>query len=243
MSASTPAAIGILGGTFDPIHYGHLRLAQEVAQTLALREIRFIPAGTPPLRAAPRAAAAHRVAMVRLAIAGNPLFTLDERETHRGGPSYTFDTLTELRAELGAARPLTLIMGMDAFLGLDKWHRWREIFRLAHIAVAHRPGAALGAIGENTRDAALGNNARDASLGNNAREASLAQEFQTRRVHDIQALASTAAGAIAVVPIPPLDISATAIRAAIAAGRSARYLTPDTVIEYINDKYLFLKGI
>lgn len=214
MSASTSEAIGILGGTFDPIHYGHLRLAQEVAQTLALRQVRFIPAGSPPLRAAPRTAAEHRVAMVRLAIADNPLFVLDDRETRRGGLSYTFDTLSELRAEYGVACPLVLILGMDAFLAFDKWHRWREIFTLAHIAVAHRPGAAMGDI-QNTE---------------------LACEFSARRVRELQRLHDAPAGAVAVIGIPPLDISATAIRAALAAGRSVRYLMPDAVIAYLHDK-------
>lgn len=213
-----PAAIGILGGTFDPVHYGHLRLAQEVAQLLALQQVRFIPAGTPPHRAQPRITAEHRLAMVRLAIADNPLFILDERETRRSGPSYTFDTLSELRAELGAPCPLVLIMGVDAFLGFDQWHRWRDIFDLAHIAVAHRPGPGLGDI----------------------RDANLAREFALRRVHDTQALTRTASGSIAVVPIPPLDISATAIRTAIAARRSVRYWLPDAVIDYINHNALFL---
>lgn len=215
----TTATIGILGGTFDPIHYGHLRLAQEVAQALPLHEVRFVPAGVPPLRAPPRTAIEHRVAMVRLAIADNPLFTLDERETRRSGPSYTFDTLCALRAELGTGVSLVLIMGADAFLGLHRWYRWRDIFELAHIAVAHRPGVLLGEI----------------------KEATLAQELASRTVQEVQALAGSAAGSIAVVPIPLLDISATAIRAAIAAGRSVRYLLPDEVAAYINRQGLFLK--
>ena len=118
-------ALGILGGTFDPIHFGHLRLAQEVADALSLSEVRFIPGGTPPHRAAPHSSAQHRVAMVRLAIEDNPLFVLDERETRRDGPSYTFDTLAALRAELGAAQPLVLIMGADAFTAFNRWHRWQ----------------------------------------------------------------------------------------------------------------------
>lgn len=219
MSSTSPAAIGILGGTFDPIHYGHLRLAQEVAQTLALAEVRFIPAAAPPLREQPRTAAQHRVAMVRLAIAGNPLFTVDDRETRRSGLSYTYDTLAELRAALGNACPLVLIMGADAFLRFDRWHRWREIFELAHLAVAHRPGTAMGDI--DSRD--------------------LAREFTARRVADATTLHAAPAGRIAVLAIPALDISATAIRAALAAGRSARYWTPDAVIEYINHNYLILK--
>ena len=125
-------AIGILGGTFDPIHLGHLRLAEEVADALKLAQVRFIPAGTPPHRAMPRTDAVHRLAMVRLAIANNPRFALDDRETQRTGLSYTHDTLASLRAEVGDATPLVLIMGADAFVKLETWHRWREIGR-AHV--------------------------------------------------------------------------------------------------------------
>lgn len=219
MSAATHKAIGILGGTFDPIHCGHLRMAQEIAEGLALCEVRFIPGGTPPHRAQPRTPAADRVAMVKLAIADNPLFVLDERETRRDGLSYTFDTLNELRGEQGTAQPLVLILGADAFIAFHQWHRWREIFALAHIAVARRPGTDLHTI----------------------EDGALAQEFSRRRVADAQALQHTPAGAIAVVPITALDISATAIRAAIRGGRSARYLVAPGVHDYINHNHLFLK--
>ncbi len=225
MSASsssriTPGALGILGGTFDPIHFGHLRLAQEVADALSLSEVRFIPAGTPPHRATPQTSAAHRVAMVKEAIADNPLFVLDERETRREGLSYSVDTLAALRAEQGAARPLVLIMGADAFLAFHRWHRWPDIFSLAHIAVAHRPGAALTQIND----------------------AALAQEFARRRTDNVEALWQAPAGRIAEVPITALDISATAIRAALLSRRSARYLTPPAVLAYIDCNYLFYKG-
>jgi nicotinate-nucleotide adenylyltransferase len=134
-------AIGIFGGTFDPIHYGHLRLAEEMADALDLREVRFIPAGLPPHRAAPGTSAAHRLEMVRRAIAGNPRFVLDEREVRAARISYTVDTLNELRNELGAQQPLCLLLGADAFLGLPGWHQWQRLFDLAHIAVAQRPGS------------------------------------------------------------------------------------------------------
>ena len=134
------APIGIIGGTFDPVHYGHLRLAEELGETLKLGEVRLVPSGTPPHRSAPQVAAEHRLAMVRLAAAGNPGFRVDEREMRRAGPGDTFDTLTELRSEAGVSRPLVLLLGADAFLEFATWHRWHEIFKLAHIAVAHRPG-------------------------------------------------------------------------------------------------------
>lgn len=218
MSAENHSAIGILGGTFDPVHLGHLRLAQEVADALGLSEVRFIPGGTPPHRATPQTAAADRVAMVRLAIDGNPLFALDERETRRAGKSYTFDTLSELRAELGASQPLVLILGADAFLGLESWHRWTELFKLAHIAVAHRPGSELHDV-----------------------PAVLAHELAARRSGNEQTVRDTPAGAIFEVPITALDISATRLRGLVRAGRSVRYLTPPGVVDYISHNKLFLK--
>jgi len=161
---------------------------------------------------------ADRVAMVKLAIDGNPLFVLDERETRRTGNSYTFDTLNELRAELGTACPLVLIMGADAFLGFTSWHRWQEIFGLAHIAVAHRPGSVWGEI-----------------------PAALAREFAQRRSSDPQAVHRAVAGAIVEAPITALDISATKVREQVRSRHSARYLLPTAVLDYINDKKLFLK--
>ena len=226
MSAATLGAVGILGGTFDPIHYGHLRLAQEVADALALACVRFVPGGTPPHRAAPQTSAADRVAMVKLAIADQPLFALDDRETRRVGKSYTVDTLTEVRAELGATCPLVLIVGADAFSGFESWHRWQDIFSLAHVAVVQRPGSSGSGM-----------------------SAALAREFTQRRSDDLQVVHRAPAGAIVEVPITALDISATAIRGLIQAKRSARYLLPATVLAYIEHKiehnteynYLFLK--
>ncbi|HEV7800113.1 MAG TPA: nicotinate (nicotinamide) nucleotide adenylyltransferase, partial [Burkholderiales bacterium] len=127
--------IGIFGGTFDPIHYGHLRLAEELAEAAKLGEVRFVPSGTPPHRARPGADAHHRVEMARLATAGNPRFVVDDRETQRAGPGYTYDTLTELRQQVGKQRPLALLLGADAFLDLATWHRWHQLFDLAHIVV------------------------------------------------------------------------------------------------------------
>ena len=134
------APIGVLGGTFDPIHFGHLRLAQEAAGALRLAAVRFVPSGTPPHRGAPAVSAERRLEMVRLAIEPNPAFVLDDRELRRAGPGYTVDTLAELRRELGDAAALCLLVGADAFLDLATWSRWHELFNLAHIVVAHRPG-------------------------------------------------------------------------------------------------------
>src|SRR5258706_7643 len=127
MANPNVAPIGVFGGTFDPVHYGHLRLAQEIAESIRLAEVRFIPSGTPPHRAAPQVTSLQRLEMVRLATAGNPLFTVDEREVKRSGPGYTIDTLLELRHETGATRPLCVLLGADAFLELATWHRWQEL--------------------------------------------------------------------------------------------------------------------
>ena len=217
------APVGILGGTFDPIHFGHLRLAEELAHTLKLARVRLVPSGTPPHRAAPHAPAAHRVAMTRLAVAGNPLFMVDEREAARAGPAYTFDTLAELRAELGATCPLVLLLGADAFLEFAAWHRWHELFGLAHVAVAHRPRFPV----ERWRE---------------GMQQPLAREYDARLMHQPLAVHLAPAGGIVVIPFTALDISATAIRGLVSAGGSPRYLLPDPVLDYIQSHHLYSGG-
>ena len=211
-------AIGIFGGTFDPIHFGHLRMAQELQQDLGLAEVRFIPAANPPLRETPRTAAPLRAEMVRLAIAGNPAFHLDMRELARTGPSYTFDTLSELRAELGPDAPLALLLGGDAFLGLTGWHRWQELPQLAHLVVAHRPGAVP-----------------DPAHLPPALQALWQQSAST----DSAELHTCAAGKIFLQRITALDISASAIRQALHQGRCPRYLLPEPVLEYLRTHQLY----
>jgi len=206
--------IGLLGGTFDPIHYGHLRLAEEMADALGLARVRFLPSGTPPHRPAPAAPARARRDMVTLAIAGNPRFVLDEHEILQTTPGYTVDTLTALRAELGADTPLVLILGADAFAGLEAWSRWRQLFELAHLAVAHRPGVAVAALEE-------------------ALPAQLRAEFDRRRAPVPDALAQTPAGRIWLHPMTALDIAARHLRERMAHGQSLRYLMPEVVIDYI----------
>lgn len=216
--ATLSASIGILGGTFDPIHFAHLRLAEELADALALSEIRFVPASIPPHRATPRVTAAHRLQMTRLACAANARFVVDDRECRRSGPSYTADTLLELRTELGAQAVLCLLMGVDAFLGLTTWSRWERLFDLAHIVVAHRPGF---------------------GVESSTMPESLAHQLETRRASAASQLQNSAAGSIWLQPVTPLDISATAIRAAIREQRSARYLIPDSVLDYIHRNSLY----
>lgn len=215
------APIGILGGTFDPIHYGHLRLAQEIGQGLKFDEVRFVPSGMPPHRSAPQVSAAHRVAMVRLAIRDNPLFAVDERETRREGPAYTVDTLIELRRELGTTRPLCLLVGADAFPDLATWSRWHEIFNLAHVVVAHRPGYPV----DNWQ---------------NRMPQPLAREYASRTLQQPLAVHLAPAGGILVTAIAALAISATMIRDCLRSGASPRYLLPDSVLDYIQVQRLYL---
>lgn len=205
--------IGVLGGTFDPIHFGHLRPALDVHERLGLRDLRFIPCNVPPHRGAPVAAAEHRLAMVERAIAGVPGFRVDSRELNRPGPSYTVDTLRSLRGEIGPDAPLLLIMGLDAFAGLDTWHRWREIPSLAHVVVAHRPGS---------------------SLPEHAAYLELAPVTES-----CPALEDRASGLVVFQSVTQLDISATDIRERLRAGRSPRYLLPDSVRHYITEHDLY----
>jgi nicotinate-nucleotide adenylyltransferase len=197
--------IGILGGTFDPIHYGHLRPAQEAFAKLRLAELRFVPALQPPLRPPPVASAAQRFAMAELAIRGIPGFRADDREIRRGGPSYSVLTLEELRAESGAA-PLCLLIGMDQFLGFERWHRWQEIPELAHLVVLSRPRVAPD---------------------------DLPGWARPRLADDVAELASTPAGRLAFLAVSPQDISGTRIRALLAGGEPAAGLVPEAVLEYI----------
>lgn len=213
-------AIGIFGGTFDPIHYGHLRLAEEMAESLALSSIRFIPAGTPPHRTRPRTDAAHRLEMVKIATANNPRFVVDQREVQLPRLSYTVDTLRSLRAEVGDMQPLCLLLGADAFLGLSSWHCWQELFELAHIAIAHRPGFPQ-------------------STWKDAMPDILREEVATRMANS-EDLNHCPAGLIVAHPITALDISATHIRDTLRAGRNPRYLLPDAVLEYIHTHQFYL---
>ncbi len=207
--------IGILGGTFDPIHHGHLRLAQEALEQCGLAAVRFIPAGTPPHRTPPFASAGHRLSMAKLALQGNAAFVLDEREIHLNTPCYTVNTLASLRAELGSQQPLALLMGGDAFLQLHTWHEWKKLFGLAHIVVMQRAGGLP-----------LGNAMNQADAG-------LLAEYRARLAPGERALGETPAGAILVIDMPALEISATGIRGRCMVGRSIRYLLPDAVADYI----------
>ena len=213
-----PEPLGVFGGTFDPVHCGHLRLAEEACVALQLARVLWIPAGRPPHRTAPAAGSAHRLQMLRLAIAGNPRFAIDPGECESEAASYTIDTLSRLRREQGAARPLVLLLGADAFAGLATWHRWQELTALAHIAVATRP---------------------QHSIDTERLPAQLATLWRAHRHGDPQALAGAPAGLVFRFAITDLDISATRIRLSLGAGASPRYLLPDPVLDYIRAHHLY----
>ena len=213
--------IGILGGTFDPIHNGHLRIAQEALEQCDLAQVRFIPCGNPPHRPTPTASAKSRWEMVRLALNGHSDFLVDVREVFRTDPCYTVDTLTGLRAELGPQQPLCLILGGDAFLQLHTWHEWKRLFDLAHIVVLQRAGGLP-----------LGNAMLKA-------DTNLQAEYTARLAPGAGALHETASGVIFVADMPALEISSTDIRRRCADGKSVRYLMPEVVVNYINTNSMY----
>jgi nicotinate-nucleotide adenylyltransferase len=212
--------VAILGGTFDPVHYGHLRFADDVRRALHLPQVRLLPAGDPPHRAAPHASAAHRAAMLDLGVREFPCLVVDRRELLRTGKSYTVLTLRELREEY-PGRPLLLLLGADTFLGLPSWHQWRDVFELAHIVVVARPGTDLAA----------------------ALPPVLKAEWDARCVDDPARLYSVLAGLIYRQDVSPQAISATAIRAALGGGQrldpALDALLPASVLAYIQQHHLY----
>lgn len=219
----SPGPLGVLGGTFDPVHRAHLHLARAALAQLRLAEVLWIPAGIPSHRHAPHAAADHRLAMVKLAIAGEPRFVIDAEDVASGVPSYTVPTLERLRRRYGEDQSLVLLVGADAFLGLPSWHRWQELFRLAHVAVAARPGAELA-------EAAM--------------TPELAAIFRARRRSQFTTLAAAPAGAIVgfeIEPVAPPDLSATAVRERLRKGNAADVagMLPPGVLDYILHHHLY----
>jgi len=202
--------IGIFGGTFDPIHYGHLRTALELKVLLDLGTVHFVPCANPPHRTMPMTDGRLRLRMVEAAIRGEAGFVADDRELTRAGVSYTIDTLQSFRAELAGAS-LCLLLGMDAFLGLPEWHRWQELTTLAHIVVAHRPGWQAPTAGV------------------------LGALLKERGARDVAELAILPAGRIHVQPVTQLEISSTDLRDSLRARRDPQFLVPDSVREIILD--------
>jgi nicotinate-nucleotide adenylyltransferase len=212
--ATLPPPLAIFGGTFDPVHLGHLRVAYEAAEALDA-EVRLMPSNMPPHRPQPGASAQHRLAMLRVALAGQDRLVADDRELMREGYSYTIDTLHDLRLDVGGTRPLILLIGADAFAGLTTWRRWTELFGVAHIVVLTRPGHRLQL------------------------DTALAREMGARAVSAPAGLRNASAGRILSLPVTPLEISASAVRELLWSGRDPRFLLPDRVLQYIRDYGLY----
>ena len=210
--------LGILGGSFDPVHNGHLGLARDARALLGLEAVRWVPSGAPGHREAPRAAALHRLAMLRLALAGEPGFSLDDADALAAQPTYTVNTLARLRKELGPAQPLVFLMGTDQLLGLDRWREWRTLFELAHFGVARRPGYDVSA---------------------SALPAAVAAEL-ARRQSGAAGLAQSPAGRIALFDNAPRDVSSSAVRRALGAGTRPDDALPAGVLGYIESHGLYL---
>ena len=214
---NTPLAV--LGGTFDPVHWGHLRIASETAAALKLPEVRLMPSQSPVHRATPGATSEHRLAMLRLAVAEVPGLAVDDRELTRDTPSYTVLTLESLRADF-PLRPLIWLIGVDAFVHVNQWFKWPRLFELAHFVVLNRPGFAVS----------------------QALSPALAEVWQGRLTRSAETLAETTHGSIYLHTVTPQAISATSIRNTIATGASdaalLRFL-PQPVLAYIRAHQLY----
>jgi len=206
--------IGVFGGTFDPVHFGHLRAAIEAREKLGLKDFRMLPAGTPPHRSDTFAAAEHRLAMLKLALSYQNDLTLDGREVSRGGASYMVDTLAELHLDAPGAR-LLLMIGQDAANSLDQWHDWRTLFELSHVVILRRPES------------------------KHVYSAALLEQVESRTVMDPGQLISAPSGLVMPLEVTQLAISSTDIRRRIRLGMSPRYLLPETVIAYIREHGLY----
>lgn len=210
--------IAIFGGTFNPIHYGHLRLAEEWRQVFALPCVHLLPAGLPPHRPAPRVSPLQRLAMVRLAIEGDPCLKVDTRDVLKSSPCYSIETVQSLRQEFGATRPIYWLMGADSFLTLPQWEEWQTLMSLVHIVVARRPSYMLDA---------------------QEMHPELAACFQTQFNADWRQLQG-AGGGITQLASTALAISSTQIRGLCKKQQSIRYLLPNAVMNYIETHKLYL---
>lgn len=208
-------AIGVFGGSFDPVHFGHLRAALELALTFELQSVRLVPNHQPPHRANANVSAEHRIAMLELALRQCTLLQLDTREMDRDGPSYTFDTLRSLREEFGDNTPIIFGLGADAFEKIASWYRADELLDVANIAVLSRPGTELDAI------------------------ALQELPFAAHWVSDSNALLNKPSGLLYKLEMTPLAISSTRIREQIARGWASDFLTPESVCSYIDRHELY----
>jgi nicotinate-nucleotide adenylyltransferase len=205
----------IFGGTFDPVHNGHLRTAVELRERLQVATLSLVPCHLPPHRGEPGAPSAMRQTMLEPAVRDEPALRVDGRELARDEPSYTVDTLADIRAGMKPGMPLAMVVGTDTFAAIDRWDRWQQLLDLAHIIVIHRPGHRVPA-----------NSVAAQLLADNERV-------------DAQILRSTASGCVWQVALPALEISASAIREKVREGLSPRYLLPDAVWYLITEAGLY----
>jgi len=214
-----------MGGTYDPVHIGHLRMALELGELLH-SDVHLLPCFEPVHRADPGATSVQRLEMLKLATENETALVVDPREILRKGPSYTVDSLRNIREQYGPDESIVLVLGTDAFNGLPNWHQWLEITKLAHIVVLTRPGWELSASGE------LGDLITSCCFDR-------ISDFDTDKGFDH--LFDQSAGYIVPLALSALDVSSSKIRNAILSGHSARYLVPDLVWDYICDKKLYCK--
>lgn len=206
--------LGIFGGTFDPVHIGHLRMALELKQQLHLDEMRLLPCHKPPHREQPQVSSQQRLQMLQLALQDCPELRCDDRELRRDKTSYTYHSLQELRAEFGDETSLVLCMGEDAFAGLSSWYCWQQLIELAHIVVVARPGWSLADQGE-------------------------VRHFLDKHHGQVADIHHQTAGKIILQTLRLIPVSATEIRQQIARGESAQFLLPDAVWKYIRKNKLY----
>ncbi|MGG4607702.1 nicotinate-nucleotide adenylyltransferase [Providencia sp. Me31A] len=206
----------LFGGTFDPIHYGHLRPVEALAKQVGLEKVILLPNHVPPHRPQPEASPLQRLEMVKLAIQDTPLFTIDTRELEKNSPSYTIETLVQLRQEMGATQPLAFIIGQDSLLSINTWHGWERILDNCHLLVCARPGYAT-------------------QFSDPIMHAWLSQH----QTLDPVRLNQTANGYIFIGNTPLVNISATQIRKKLNTGDSCSELIPDAVLQYIHQQHLY----
>ena len=211
--------VAVMGGTFDPVHIGHLRSAEEIVSLLELKSIRLIPSYIPPHRNLPGTTAVQRLDMIKLAISTNERLEVDDREMRREGRSYSIDTLCDIRNEIGKEQPLYFILGSDAYQLFSEWHRWQELTQYAHLIVIDRP-----------------------AIEGLANKAGLPEELKTwseLKQCDIQEMRRCPAGGVCHIALTRIDVSSTKIRSMLATGMSTRYLLRDKVRRYIDEKELY----
>ena len=208
-------SIALFGGTFNPVHLGHLKIAEEMADLLQVEQMRLLPCSIPPHREAPEVGAKQRLAMLRLALANQSVLMSDDLELNRAGPSYTIDTLKLVREDVGESVPLFLCLGMDVLSTIDTWQRWQELLNYCHIAVSPRPGWA------------------QPEKGN------LANWIDRHRLDNLTEVKKASHGHIYFCDLMMLELSSTAIRENIKRGESISSMTPDAVVDYIKQHQLY----